>query len=277
MNPAPNRAGFERAGDPMGAGSGISVLRAVAVGGQRIRVVFSSEPNHATASGVDDGRNPALYSLEIISGAGKELQCVGVVPDVVSWPAYGLVADGEYALDVQADRPVVVGLTYRITVKPALRSAAGDLIGYPYAAEFVGAARPARVRQLRRRVGLVDLASDPFAGGITVDSAGDWGSHEGLPATSKRIWRIAFTGKGKFIWLKNFGLVYDIKKPATQSILTGLRTDLKQQIAQQPDVKSSETEVLMNARGFLELNIKAKTVDGQIDERVAATENGIVS
>jgi hypothetical protein len=240
-----------------------------------VRVVFSSEPKHRSSSALDDGRNPGNYSVSITAGEGAPLRVVGVKPDVVAWPAFALQASTEFALDVQTDRPMVVGLEYVVTVKSALISADGVPVGYPYSAAFVGADRPTRTRQTRRKIGLVDLASDPFTGGIIVDSAGDWASHEGLEATRKRIWRIALTGRGKFVFLQTFGLNYDIKKPATLSILQGLRTDLKQQLSQQPDVKASSSAASMDVAGLLTLTINAQTTSGQqLSDTVQATPNG---
>jgi hypothetical protein len=240
--------------------------------------MFSSEPKHRSSSALDDGRNPANYGVAITAGEGSPLRIVGVKPYVVAWPAYGLAVATEFALDVQTDRDMVVGLQYLITVKPALISMDGLPVGAPYSAAFVGAARPTRTRQTRRKIGLTDLASNPFADGITVDSAGDWASHEGLEATRKRIWRVAFTGKGKFLYMPQFGLGYDIKKPATLSILQTLRTDLKQQIAQQPDVKASSTSVSMDARGLLTLTINAQTTTGQtVSDTVTATPDGRIT
>ena len=274
-NPMPNRAGFEVGGHPMGLGGSFAVSRAIAVGGQVVRVVYTQEPKHKSGSAIDDGRNPANYGIEITAGDGADLMIVGVKPDVVAWPAFGLLVATEFALDIQTDCSMVVGLQYLVTVKSPVVAADGTAIGSPYSAAFIGAARPARTRQIRRKIGLVDFASDPFVGGIMVDSSGDWASQEGLAGTRKRIWRIALTGLGKFSFLKNFGLKYDIKKPATVSILGGLRTDLKQQIAAQPDVASSETSVVMDQRGILELTIKAKTSTGQqMSDTISATPDG---
>ena len=270
-----NRAGYEQAGEYLGAGSGLHVVRALAVGGQVVRVVFSAEPKHRSASAIDDGRNPSNYDVTITVGAGQRLQVVGVSPDVIAWPAYGLWAASEFALDIHTDRVLVVGLQYRVTVKTPLVSALGESVGSPYAATFIGTARPTRTRQARRNTGLTDFASDPFTGGILVDSAGDWASHDGIAGTRKRIWRITLTPKGSFAFLPNFGLNHDIKKPATLSVLTGLRTDLRQQILQQPDVKSSSTAVVMDSRGLLNLTVSARTQAGQdISDTVKATPDG---
>jgi len=271
-------AGFTGGGAPLGFGSSFHVVRALAVGGQLIRVVFSEEPRHSSMSGLSDARNASNYAVSILTGTGHVLHSVATMETLASFPSFGLFAAGEWGVDVQLDREMIVGMSYRVQVSTALVSATGVLVGWPFSADFVGAARPRRDRQVRRKMGLVDLASDPFKGGITVDSSGDWASQEGIDGTRKRVWRIPQTMKGRFVWMPGFGLAYDIKKPATISILGGLRTDLRQQLQQQPDIKGSESSVVMDARGFLELGIKAKTSTGeQIDESHQFTQGGVTT
>jgi hypothetical protein len=270
--------GFDEGGAPLGGGSPFHVVRAIAVGGQVVRVVFSDEPKHRSASGLDDGRNPANYTVAISVGEGDPLFCVGVLPDVIAFPAFGVMLPTEFALDVQTDRPFVIGMTYVVTAKPALISAVGDLVGYPYSASFVGAVRPVRTRQIRRRTGLVDLETDPFQLGIIVSPAGDWAAHEGLPTTRKRCLRRAFTRKDSFACLPSYGLGADFKTPATANMLGALRTDLSQGIRQEPDVEKAQTSVAMDARGFLALTIKAQTPEGQdLLVTAQATQNGGVT
>lgn len=254
---------FQTAGlDPAGALPGFAILRALAVGGQVVRVVFSHEPIRQSAAGNSDALNPSNYSVSLASGSGAPVQTVGVMATGSAYPAYGVVAPDEYGVDVQVDRALVVGMSYEVAVNRSVISARGETLAFPSSAQFVGAARPARTRQLRRKVGLVDLASDPFKGGIVV-KGGDWTRHEGVESTAKRIWRIVFTARGRFVWLPNFGLKFDIKKPATLAILGGLRTDLRQQLQRQPDIGSAESSVAMDGRGFLTLTIRAKTTSGQ--------------
>ena len=254
-----------------------NVVRALAVGGQVVRVVFSAAPKQKSSSAGDDGRNPANYGVTITVGTGATLACVGVLPDVIAFPAFGVFNAGEAALDVQTDRPLVVGMGYQVTAKPALISAMGLAIGPPYSASFVGAIRPVRTRQIRRRTGLVDLATDPFQPGITVDSAGDWATHEGLPATKKRVLRRAMIRKNSFACLPGYGLATDFKAPATRDMLQAIKTNLAQGIQQEPDVAKSQTSVVMDARGFLALTIRAKTTDGQdLMASASASQNGSV-
>jgi hypothetical protein len=77
------------------------------------------------------------------------------------------------------------------------------------------------------------------------------------------VWRCVLTGKGKFSWLPNLGLKYDIKLPGTISVLGNLRTDIRQQLAQQPDIKSSQSGASMDAQGFLSIAVKAQTASGE--------------
>ena len=255
-----------------------TVVRALAVGGQVVRVVFSAEPKHRSRAALDDGLNPANYGVTITVGTGATLVCVGVLPTGIAFPAFGVFNPGEFALDVQTDRPLVVGLTYQVTAKPALVSAMGLAIGPPYSASFVGAIRPVRTRQIRRRIGLVDLATDPFQAGIMVDTAGDWAAHEGLPATKKRVLRRAMIRKDSFACLPGYGLATDFKAPATRDQLTSIKTDLAQGIQQEPDIMKSQTSIVMDARGFLALTIRAQTTDGQdLTASATALQNGAVT
>jgi hypothetical protein len=271
-------AGAESAGSPTGEGSGFAVRRALAVGGQLVRVVFSCEPKHASTAGLDDARNAANFEVRITLGSGKPAQSVAVKPTVVPYPAFGVVRAGEVGCDLQLDRPLIVGMVYEVAVSPAVRSKNGQAIGSPYAATFKGASRPVRTRHLRRKVGLVDLASDPFIGGISVDSSGDWSSHEGLDSTKKRVWRIVLTSRGGFSWLQDFGLKHDVKKPATLSVLTDLRTDIRQQLAKQPDIVFSESRVTLDARGLMYLTVRGRTKSGEpFDNTVRATGDGRIT
>jgi len=272
------RAGFEQGGQQTGSGGSFHVARAISVGGQIIRVVFSSPPKAKSSGAPDDALNAANYQVSVTTGTGDTPQSIATFATVTLWPAFGLRAAGEASIDLQVDRPLIVGMSYTVTASHALVAADGTPIGSPYGWTFSGSARPIRKRQQRRVIGLVDFASDPFTGGIAVDKSGDWGSQEGVPGTRKRIWRIALTPFGAFSFLSNFGLKYDIKKPGTLSILGSLRTELKQQLLQQPDVKDASSSVTMDQRGFLTLTINAQTTTGQkLSETVQATPSGMVT
>jgi len=53
------------------------------------------------------------------------------------------------------------------------------------------------------------------------------------------------------------------KLPGTISVLGNLRTDIRQQLAQQPDIKSSQIVSSMDSQGFLSISVKAQTASGE--------------
>lgn len=83
-------AGAEAAGDPMGAGGPLHVLRALAVAGQVVRVTFDEMPLAQSAAGVNDALNPANYSFLVTQGSGTAPQAIGVDPNAIVGPARGV-------------------------------------------------------------------------------------------------------------------------------------------------------------------------------------------
>ena len=271
------RAGFEQAGQQTGSGGPFHVVRALSVGGQVVRVVFSAEPKHKSAGTPDDALNAANYVVAVVTGQGQVPQSVGMFLAVTAYPAYGVYNAGEVAVDLQVDRPLIVNMSYSVTVASAVVAADGSLLGSPYSWDFVGMARPIVTMQQRGKMGLVDLDSDPIAGGINVDRSGDWAPDSGdLTGTRKRCLRRVLTAKSSFVHLQGYGLDYDIKQPATSNKLAGLRTDAQGQLAQEPDVAGVATQISMDARGLLSIGFTAKTKTGQnVPATLQATPDGV--
>ena len=254
------------------------LVRALSVGGQVVRVVFNAEPKHKSSAAFDDALNGANYQVTVIAGQGQPPQCVGVQPVVTFYPAFGVFNAGEVAVDVQTDRPLVVGLRYQIQVSAALLAADTRHIQAPFVTEFQGESRPVVSLQQRGKMGLVDLSSDPISGGIIVSAEGDWAADNGdTVGTRKRCFRRVLTRKGGFAHLgKGYGLDYDIKVPATTNKLAGLRSDVQSQLGQEPDVDSVATQVSMDARGFLTIGFRAKTKQGlNVPAVLSVSENGV--
>ena len=254
------------------------LVRALSVGGQVVRVVFNAEPKHKSSAAFDDALNGSNYQVSVISGQGQPPQSVGVQPNVVPFPAFGVFNAGEVAVDVQTDRPLVVGLRYQVQVSAALLAADTRHIQPPFTWEFNGEARPIVTLQQRGKMGLVDLASDPVFGGIIVSAEGDWAADNGdTVGTRKRCLRRVLTRKGGFAYLgKTYGLDFSLKTPATTNRLAGLRSDIQSQLAQEPDIDSVATQVSMNASGWLSLSLRVKTKQGQnVPITMTATPDGI--
>jgi hypothetical protein len=258
------QAGFDQAGQQTGSGGSFHVARAISVGGQVVRVVFSSAPKTHSSGAPDDALNASNYQLAVVSGQGKTPQSVGVHPQPIAFPAYGIFNDGEVAIDLQSDRPLIVGMGYSVQVSDAVRAADGSSIGSPYSWNFVGSARPIVTLPQRGKMGLVDLSSDPISGGITVDASGDWAPDNGdTVGTRKRCIRRVLTSESAFVHLQGYGLYFDIKLPMVANKLGKLRTGVQSQLAQEPDVDSVATQVSADARGFLSIGMRVKTKTGQ--------------
>ena len=249
-------------------------MRAIAVAGQIVRVVFNAEPKHESSSGLDDAFNPQNYAVSVTSGTGASLRCIGVHPLIASVPAYGLRSAGEYAIDVQTDRPMVAGLTYSVTVTARVVAANGQALIAPFARSFIGADRPRMARSNGSTAALTDLANDSFGGGVTIDSGGDWAPHSGRESTRKRVLRRVTTKKGAFAHLPGYGTNLRAKEPMTNAKLRTVKTDASQQIAQEPDVMSSKVGATQTAQGITRLDIQAKTTEDQ-DASVGLDSSGM--
>ena len=270
------RAGFEQAGEMLGDGAPFHVVRAISVGGQVVRVVFSAEPKAKSPAASDDCFNGANYQVAVVTGQGQVPQSVGTLLQVIAFPAFGVYNAGEYAGDLQVDRPLIVGMSYSVTVSHAVVGADATPIGSPYSWVFVGAARPVVTLAQRGKMGLVDFDSDPILGGINIDNSGDWAADKGdTVGTRKRCLRRATVFLNSFAHLQGYGLNYDIKCPATTNKLAAMRTDLQKQLKQEPDVTGVTTQIGTDARGFISIGMTVQTPTGQVTSTVKSTPNGI--
>lgn len=251
--------GRESFGDPFGGGGGLHLVRVVAVGGQLFRAVFNKSPKAKSSLASNDALNAGNYSLTVLAGQATTPLCVGVF-QLIEFPAFGLLAAGEVGVDVQTDRPLVVGLSYQVAVQPRLAAADGDSMGSPYLASFVGAARPTRTRRNSRSMSdIIDFASGDA--GLTV-VAGDIGTATGLDSTRIRCFRRILTAKNAFAHLPGYGIGFQPKQPLSTARTGALKTDLAQQLRQEPDVSSATSNIQQDARGFVLVTANVTTKTG---------------
>ena len=233
--------------------------RAVAVGGQVVRVVFSEAPKTRSSAANNDGQNAANYDVSVLTGTATKPLCIGT-RGVVQYPAFAVLNSGEVGVDLQTDRPLVVGLTYLLTVSTSIMAADGDTIGSPYTATFVGAARPASRRQQNSTQGFVDFASGD-AGLLAVN--GDIGTATGVDSTKLRCLRRTFTMKGAFAHLPGYGIGFQPKAPMGTNRIGSLKADLTQQLKQEPDVENAAASISANAQGFITIDERVQTSTSQ--------------
>jgi hypothetical protein len=254
--PAPRKGGgygAESYGDPFGAGGPIHVARAVAVGGQVVRVVFTEEPLHRSASGARDALNPANYLFAVVSGQASAPAPVGVDVDPVVGPTFGVGngvgADTERGMDVHVDRQLVAGIVYQVTVRNVLAQRGGPL-GSPYATQFSGVTSLAATQLPARIQDLVDIACPPALGNYVVDDSGDLMPEDPEAGLRKRIFRRQTTPRGAFSFLpRGYGCGIPLKGVGTIAGITALRADLLQQVKLEPDVAQAAVSTSLDANG----------------------------
>jgi hypothetical protein len=251
--------GGEAFGDPMGGGGGLHLVRAVAVAGQVVRAVFNKAPKTKSSAANNDGLNGANYDISITVGTGTKPLCVSTAA-VIQFPAFGLLNAGEVGIDVQTDRPLVVGLAYSLAVTTRMIAFDDDPIGFPYVQPFVGSARPARVRQNRAKQGIIDFARGDT--GLTA-TTGDIDTVTGIPSAKLRCLRRTMTRKNAFAHLPGYGSAFEPKAPMSPNRIGALQADLRQQLRQEPDVQDASVQVTLDARGLAIIDERVRTKRNQ--------------
>lgn len=264
----------------MGAGGPLTVVRAVAVAGQTVRVVFNEEPVHQSAAGAVDALNPANYFFTVPGGNATSPVPVGVDPHMVVGPTY-VVGNGgstsERGFDVAVDRQVIVGVVYRVTVRN-LQSKAGGALGSPTAANFPGITQLMETKLPARNQDLVDFANPPALGHWVFDSTEDIAPESPEDGTKKRTYRRGFTKKNAYSFLNGYGCSIDHKSPASLPKLAAFRVDYQGQIQQEPDVSAASVQVSQLASGVTLISVSAKTIRGTfVDQGAKISAVGAMS
>lgn len=261
--------GFGRQGFGLrafGAGGPLTVVRALAVAGQVVRVVFSEEPLHRSPAGRADALNPSNYVLTVPGGNAIAPIAMGVDRDPVEGPARG-VGNGagtsaERGIDVHLDRQVVVGVQYSVRVRN-VEAMAGGALGTPDTALFLGVTLLEETRLPERNQDLVDLANPPWVGHLIIDDSGDVAPEDPDEGLRKRVYRRLTTPKGAFTFLpRDYGVGFDHKSPAQPAVLSAKRVDAIQQLRQEPDVVDADVQIQVMATGVVIIKTQVKSRRG---------------
>lgn len=259
----PSGFGGEAAGDPFGSGGPIHVNRAKAVKGQVVRVSFSEAPLAVSAAGIADATNPSNYILTVVTGQAGQPLAVGVDPDTISGPTLG-VATGEVAVDLHVDRPLAVGVRYRVTVANVF-SALGGSLGFPYSAEFYGIVQPAALPRPGRRTDLTDIRNDIAQGRYLTSPAGDLLNHSGVEGLRKRILRRLSTPRDAFAHLPGYGVGLALKSVASIAQLQAYQQDATNQVRQEPEIATATVSISQDATNpeVVRIEVQALTRTGK--------------
>lgn len=275
--------GREAYGDPFGGGGPISVVRALAVAGQVVRVTFSEEPLHRTPAGARDALNVANYVFSVVDGQATAPAAVGVSRDLVVGPAYGVGngtdAGDERALDVHVDRQLVVGIRYRVFVKN-VDSLVGGEIGAPYTADFSGVTLLQETQRPQRRQDLTDFLS--VQGHWVIDDGGDVVPEPpqvDAPDVGirKRVLRRLGTSRGAFSFLSGYGLRIPLKGVATTAKMSELRDEAGPQLRREPEAQDVSVSVSVSGLGVTTVDARIKTrKTGVVPVKLAVDQAGQV-
>lgn len=263
--------GGEDYGDPYGLGGPLHVVRARAVESQTVRVVFDEPPEFRSRGADSDGRNPLNYSVDIVTGQGTKPQVVGVKDTIVLPGAAGVYTDPERGVDVQTDRPLVLGIQYLVTVVN-VRAKAGGALGAPYSANFEGVFQQSQVNPAPPTLQYSDFKFDIFgksASAFVFDDAGDVALDAGVENIRKRILRRLMTPKNAFRHLPGYGTNWALKAPLSTRELVPTKHDILQQVKQDPEVLDASVSVtLQPADDLVIVRIKARTARGDVSATV---------
>jgi len=269
-------------GYAFGAGGPLAVVRAVAVAGQVVRVVYDEEPLHRSPAGISDALNPSNYTLTVPGANATAPTPMGVGTTMVVGPAYavgnGTGAAGERGFDVHVDRQLIAGVVYRITVRN-LVAAAGGALGSPNAANFGGVTQLIETKPPARIQDLIDIQNPPATGHWVVDDSGDIAPEDPDAGTRKRIYRRLMTRRGAFRALPDYGIGFDLKSIANVATLSALKMDAIRQIKLEPDVVSADVTItVQQSTGLTIISARAKTRRGGfIDIGAKVTAIGQIS
>lgn len=251
----------------LGAGGPLAVVRALAVAGQVVRVTLTEEPLHRSPAGAFDALNPSNFVFSVVSGQATAPSPVGVLPDVVAGPAYG-VGNGsgpdvalERGVDVQVDRQLVVGVAYRVTLQ-SIRALAGGELGTPDYGEFVGVTKLEATRLPERKIEFLDISNPPLVGHWRADSGGDVAVEGPDEGVRKRILRRLMTVRGTWSTMPAYGLGQSLKGITSRAALASLKADALRQVLEEPEVTAADVQVSLTFVGVLTIAVKARTMRG---------------
>jgi hypothetical protein len=245
--------GFGRLGlglRSFGAGGPLTVVRAVAVAGQVVRVVFNEEPLHRSPAGPADALNPSHYLFTVPAANATAPVPVGVDRDPIVGPVYGVGGGTEIGMDVHVDRQLVAGVTYNVRIQ-GIQAAAGGAIGSPDQADFGGVTQLVEVKLPSRNQDLIDLSTPPALGHYVIDDSGDIGVTTPDESTRQRVYRRQTTRKNAFRFLIDYGAGPDHKGVASPTGVASWRADMLRQIKEEPDVANAAASMTLSSTGVV--------------------------
>lgn len=248
----------------------LGVFAAYALDGQTIRVVFATAPLFRSPAGFFDAMNPTNYALSIAVGDATAPRTTTVSPVLVVGPTRFVGNGGnvgQRGVDVHVDRPLVEGVSYRVTISNIV-GVDGSVLGASVSAAFGGVTllRSRAPNQRGKPTTNVDVASDIVRGSWYADDSGDLAPQDALSGYRKRVFRRLTTPRNAWAFLKGYGLGQRLKGTASTAQVAALKADAEQQIMMEPETAKVSISVTISALDYLTFSVKAWTRAGAFVE-----------
>jgi hypothetical protein len=232
----------------------ITVDNAVAISTNTVRVTLSTEPKNISTTAAGDALNPSTWVVtRLDTGAGFTELFV----TKVSATQYDITIVEQFA---------DVSVTHRV-LTTTLKSAAGNLVGTPNFADFLGITNFAVVEP--SKIGLTDFANSPFpfnppGGTLEISAGGDYAMISGAKLVRKLIYRRLVTSPKEFFHLPNYGVGLRLKEPLPTNDLVKLTAEIERQVELEPEVESAAAVVEFTpSKNLLVVIVRAKLKDGE--------------
>ena len=250
---------------PYGAGGLLHVLRAAAISGRVVRVVFDEAPVHLSQSGAFDSLSPSNYQFTIVTGQANAPLPIKVKQGLIVGPTLVVRSGDERGVDVQLDRTTVIGVVYRVTALN-IRAAGGGELGSPLAADFGGRVPLQQTKPGVRGASNVDIKNSISKGVWTIDDSGDLVNEGGIASLKKRVLRRAVTQPNAFSWLVNYGVRTKLKESFSIVEVTAAKANLEAQILEEPEVAEVAVQTTILAASVVTFQIQVRTRHGVVVE-----------
>lgn len=213
-----------------------------------VRVILSDEPQHEDSFITGDALNPATW---LVTDARGNVYTPIAVTEVSA-----------ETFDVMLLNSLADQFTTHTIASSMLLGINGVPIAAPISITFLGCVsendplRASPINKYRDR----DIRNPTFnAGGLSgtpiIGSDNDYENEDGADLARKCILRRLGTKKDSFKHLKGYGLGVTEKEPMPGGELLKLKAEINGQVAQEPDLKSVDTVLMIDRNGVLTISI----------------------
>lgn len=223
---------------------------------QTIRLTYIADALDFSPFGLRDALNPNHYVATVLSYPGGPIG-LAAPPD----PGVLKVTrvDGSVvSFDAHVNRPLELGVTYRLTVAN-VEGETGDPLGFPDFADVAGVFRTPRTSQARPLPG--DFAVDMRTGRVVLSASGDiavFGSQEAL--RDRMLKRVVL---GNLYHLPTYGVGLSPKNRLIRTAsLVELRNEVLSQLREEADLQSPSVTLEARGAGILFVDMRGTAAFG---------------